>query len=227
MDRLQKKAFARLAGSLEKYRAGETGGSGAGERRFQPTTFFSSSFIRPGKKYTIAVAPFLNVSRRNNADTFLALHFMSWLTKEGTFEVIDPGAMREKLLFFRFIMQDGLSMRQADTIHDSLQADLILTGKVIEYTDGGGTPQVEFSALAFERKTRKVVWASWSFNKGDDGVFFFDWGRIRMAGTLASKMVQTVVRDMRARGTIKGGNLPEVSSQSGPWANILDDFTWK
>lgn len=225
MVRLQKMAFDRLIGSFEKFLAGATTtGSGRGERRFQPKTVYRSSFMRPGRKYSVAVAPFLNKSGRNNADAFLALYFMSQLTKEGTFKVIDPGTVREKLLFFRFIMQDGLSMRQADLIHDSLQADLILAGKVIEYEDAAGTPKVEFSALFFERKKKKVVWESWSFNQGDDGVYFFDWRRVTTAGALASKMAQAVVQDMTALGTIKGGQLPEESSTRGPWANALYDF---
>jgi len=217
--RLQSKAFARLTGSFAEFLAHGAGAeSGQGERRYQPKTFFSSSFMRPGGKYTVAVAPFWNTSGRHNADAYLALHFLSRLTKEGNFIVIDPGAVREKLLFFRFILQDGLSLRQADIIHDTLQADLILTGKVIEYQDAAGMPKVEFNALVFERKRKKVVWTSWSYNQGDDGVSFFDWGQISMAAALASKMTQAVVQDMTARGTIKDGKLPEEqSSKRGPW----------
>jgi hypothetical protein len=99
-----------------------------------------------------------------------------------------------------------------------VQADLILTGKVIEYQDAAGMPKVEFNALVFERKRKKVVWTSWSYNQGDDGVSFFDWGQISMAAALASKMTQAVVQDMTARGTIKDGKLPEEqSSKRGPW----------
>jgi TolB-like protein len=216
---LQKIAFDRLIGSFEKYLAGATYTlSGRGERRFRPKTVYGSSFMRPGGKYSVAVAPFLNKSGRDNADSFLALHFMSQLTKEGNFNVIDPGTVREKLLFFRFIMQEGLSMRQADLIHDSLQADLILAGKVLEYEDAEGTPRVEFSALVFDRKKKKVVWASWSFNRGDDDVSFFDWGRVSTAGALASKMTQAVVWDLSTRGTSPDKGLPkEPSSAKGPW----------
>ncbi len=224
--RLQEKAFDRLTGSFAVFLAGGTGtGTVRGDRRYQPKTVYSSSFMRPGRKYTVAVAPFLNRSERNDADEFLALHFISQLTKVGTFDVIDPGAVREQLLFFRLIMQEGLSLRDADLIHNSLQADLILTGKVEEYQDVGGNPKVEFNVMVFERKRIKVVWASWSVNQGDDGVSFFDWGRVSTAGALASKMTQAAVRDMTALGTIKEGQLPEEPfSPTGPWENMRDDF---
>jgi TolB-like protein len=223
MGRLQKMAFDRLMRSFEMDLTGNTNTeSGRGERRFQPKTVYSFPFMRPDRKYTIAVAPFLNKSGRDDADSFLALRFMSQLTKEKTFIVIDPGAVREKLLFFRFIMQDGLSARQANAIHDSLQADLILTGKVTVYEELEGAPRVEFSTLVFERQKKKVVWTSWSFNQGDDDVHFFDWSRVSTAGALASKMTQAVVRDMTALGTLQG-RLPEEqqSSKRGPWS-VLD-----
>jgi TolB-like protein len=224
--RLRKKAFDRLTGSFAEFLAGGTGArSGRGDGRFRPKTVYSSSFMRPGGKYTVAVAPFLNRSERNDADEFLALHFISQLTKAGTFNVIDPGAVREQLLFFRFILQEGLSVRQADLIHNSLQADFILTGKVMEYREVEDKPTVEFEALVFERKSIKIVWASWSFNQGDDGVFFFDWGRISTAGELAAKMTQAVVRDMIARGTAKDGRPPEEqSSAKGKSPNVWKDF---
>jgi TolB-like protein len=223
---LQSKAFARLTGSFAKFLARGTGAeSRRGDRRFLPKTVYSSPFMRPGRKYTIAVAPFLNRSERNDADEFLALHVLCQLTKVGTFDVIDPGAVREKLLFFRFILQEGLSVRQADLIHNSLAADLILTGKAMEYRDSGGTPGVEFDVLVFERKNKKIVWTSWSANKGDDGVFFFDWGRVRTAAALEAKMAQAVVQDMTARGSIKDGQLPEEQPSSrGPWDLDRDDF---
>ena len=118
-------------------------------------------------------------------------------------------------------MQEGLSRRDADLIHASLQADLILTGKVAEYQDVGGNPTVAFNVLLFERQRKKVVWESWSYNQGDDGVFFFDWGRITSASVLASKMAQAVVQDMTVLGTIKEGQPPE--EHSSPWENMLDD----
>lgn len=217
--RLQSKAFAHLTESYAKFLAGKTGAeSGRGDRRFLPKTVYSSSFLRPGRKYTIAVAPFLNRCERNNADDFLALHVISQLTKVGTFDVIDPGAVREDLLFFRFVMEEGLSMRQADLIHNSLQADFIFTGKVAEYRDGGGIPLLEFDVLVFDRKSKKVVWTSWSANKGDDGVFFFDLGHVRTAAALASRMTKAVVQDMAALGAIKDGQPEEQSSTKGPWA---------
>ena len=50
-------------------------------------------------------------------------------------------------------------------------------------------------------KTRQIVWSSSSYNEGDDGVFFFDLGKVNTAHGMASGMVRSVVRkDGRGHG---------------------------
>jgi hypothetical protein len=52
---------------------------------------------------------------------------------------------------------------------------------------------------SFEREGLQVVWSSKSRNKGDQGVFFFDRGRISTAEKMASEMVDNVIREMREK----------------------------
>ena len=44
-----------------------------------------------------------------------------------------------------------------------------------------GIPKVEFSTRVFDMKTRQIVWSSSSYNQGDDGVFFFNLGKVNTA----------------------------------------------
>jgi dihydroxyacetone kinase DhaKLM complex PTS-EIIA-like component DhaM len=55
---------------------------------------------------------------------------------------------------------------------------------------------VDFSGLVIERKSREVVWASKSYNAGDDGVFFFDLGEVKTAHRMASEMVRADLKMM-------------------------------
>jgi hypothetical protein len=108
-----------------------------------------------------------------------------------------------------------------------MDADLILTGKVLNYDDAGGGagPGVEFNVMVFERKSKKAIWASWSGNHGADGVFFFDWGWVNTAGALTSRMAKTVVRDMISLGSIKDARqLPEDTVTTGTWAFMQKTF---
>jgi hypothetical protein len=147
----------------------------------------------------VAVVPFFNESTRKNAGQIMVLHFVKWLTELENFSVIEPGVVRQELLTFRIIMDEGVSLAQADLIFSSLDADLILSGKVIDYQDFqgfAGKPRVDFSALLVERNTREVVWASKSYNDGDDRVFFFDWGRVNTAHVMASEMTRVALETM-------------------------------
>jgi hypothetical protein len=91
-------------------------------------------------------------------------------------------------------MEGGLSLPQADLLHVVLEADLVLTGDIWNYEDYGGPhgPYVNFSARVFDMATRRVTWASISYNRGDDGVFFFDMGQVNTAHSIASEMARSV-----------------------------------
>ena len=67
-----------------------------------------------------------------------------------------------------------------------------------DYQGGDGDPVVDFSLIVIERKRREVGWASKSYNKGTDGVWFFDLGRERTASAMASEMAR-IVRGMMWR----------------------------
>jgi hypothetical protein len=55
---------------------------------------------------------------------------------------------------------------------------------------------VDFSVLFIERRTRQVVYSSYSQNQGDDGVLFFDWGRVNTAHAMASQMARAIGQKM-------------------------------
>ncbi len=168
----------------------------AQRKRFRPKASYRSPVIDPDMKYRVAVVPLFNVSERKYAGEIMVLHFVRHLRAVGNFRVIEPGRVRGALLELRIIMDDGISLAQADAIFKRLNADLILTGNVLDYQDYQGTigkPKVDFSAQLIERKSREVVWSSKSYNEGDDGVFFFDWGRVNTAHSMASEMVRHIV----------------------------------
>ena len=160
--------------------------------RFWPKVFYRSPVFDSETKYTVAVVPFFNASERQTAGEIIALQFVRQLRPFAHFSLVEPGIVREALLNYRIIMDDGLSMAQAGLLFDKLNVDLILTGKIFDYQDyrgSIGTPKVDFSSILLERKSQEVVWACESHHVGDDGVFFFDWGKVNTAHTLASEMV--------------------------------------
>jgi hypothetical protein len=201
---LWENAKNRVLDSLTVYLSGETlRVARRAEKRFAPKSFHGVAPKFPDGKETVSVAvlPFRNESTRRNAGEILALHFTRELSNSGNFEVVEPGEVRQVLLRSRTIMEGGLSLPQADILHAALDVDLVLTGIVMEYQDfigGYGNPKVEFSMRVFDMKTRQIVWSSFSYNEGDDGVFFFNLGKVNTAHEMASGMVRSVVDRMEA-----------------------------
>ena len=194
---LRKKAMSSLLSSLIGYLSGEKGKMGikSVKRKFSPKIAYRSFEISPDKKYRVAVVPFFNKSDRKNGGEITALHFVEELTRIEAFDVVEPGVVRQGLLNLRVIMEEGVSLVNANIIFGLLDADLILSGKVLDYQDyqgASGTPKVNFSVILIERKNRLIVWSSESYNQGDDGVFFFDRGKVNTAYTMTSQMAQAI-----------------------------------
>jgi len=169
------------------------------EKKFKPKIVYRSPLMEEDPKYTVAVIPFFNESMRKNAAEIVVLHFVRELTKLGNFNVLELGVVKQRLLNARVIMLEGISLTDADLVLNSLDADLVLTGRVMDYQDYQGSlgkPIVDVSVTAIERKSRKVVWNSYSHNEGDDGVFFFDWGRVNTAHRMMAKMARAIGKMM-------------------------------
>ena len=192
-EKLRVKVLRKLSDSLMAGMA--TGAAAKPASRFRPKLSFSSPALAKSAG-RIAVIPFANRSQRKSAGEILAVHFARELARKGDMTVVEPGVVRQKLLAYRVIMDEGLSLANADLIFQVLDVDLILTGDVMEYEDyegSAGVAQVDFSARLFDRADKKIVWASHSHNKGDDQVYFFDRGKCRTAHGLAEQMVRGAV----------------------------------
>jgi TolB-like protein len=164
--------------------------------RYLPREFFRSQSFGRDRTYTVAVIPFLNRTETTHAGNILTSQFIGQLLRAENFTVVELGLVREQLLKYRMIMQEGPSLANTDIIasEESLGADLVFSGTVYDYQLVGGVPKVDFSVKIIDTNSREVVWASRSYNSGEEGVFFFDLGRVHTAHQLALDM---------ARGTVE------------------------
>ncbi len=165
------------------------------KRKFRPKMFYRSPALDQERKYTVAIVPFVNLSGRKYAGDILVLHLAKELKKYDNFNVIEFGMVRQTFLELRIIMDQGISLPQADPIFALLNADLILSGDVTDYDDYHGIwgiPKVGFTTQLIAKKNREVVWSSDGYNEGEDGVFFFDLGRVNTAHVMASQMAQWI-----------------------------------
>ncbi|HEX8960724.1 MAG TPA: hypothetical protein VF775_04055 [Geobacteraceae bacterium] len=199
--KLREKAIRTLVSSLKRYLALSRPfrDAGWGFNAFRPKEVFVAAPLSPAEKKVVAIIPFKNKSTRKSADQIALLHFAEQLWNTDMVRVVEPGVIRERMLAMRSIMSDGFSYRDMDLIAGEMGVDVFLSGKVYEYRDyqfSGTDPVIDFSALAIQHKDRKFIWASNSYNKGDDAVYIFDFGRVTTASAMAVKMMQAVVERM-------------------------------
>ncbi|HEY3307057.1 MAG TPA: hypothetical protein VGJ93_01255 [Desulfuromonadaceae bacterium] len=164
--------------------------------RYSPRDWYSSQDMLVNQEKTIAIIPFFNRSTRKHAAELQVLHLAKQLVLDGSFRVLELGVIRDKMLSMHVIMTDGISIPSMDLITISLGVDLLLNGLIFDYLDTvgyGSYPKIDFSMQMYERESKKILWSSHSHNQGDDGVFFFDYGRIATTGALADKMCRALV----------------------------------
>ena len=145
---------------------------------------------------TVAVLPFQNFTRRRDAQEVAADQVVAALTRTGSFEVLDPGAVREQILANRIILENGVSLDRAMTMLELLGADLILSGEVRTFAAPGGAkqpPTVEIGVYILDRTTGELVWSSRSVGEGDDWVVFFGAGRVYSTSALTCRIARGVV----------------------------------
>ncbi|MCM2265640.1 MAG: hypothetical protein NDI73_10675 [Desulfuromonadales bacterium] len=170
--------------------------TGTAESRLQPQVTFRAATFDPAREYRVALVPLLNASTRKHAGMIVALHLLKQLNRYENLRVYEPGWVRDILLRYRMIMQAGPSLAAADILASEkiLGAELIVSGQVFDYQDLIGEAKVDFSVQTVAGRQREIIWTSRSSARGNDGVYFFDIGRIATAHGLVTPMTQATIR---------------------------------
>lgn len=192
-DAVVKELSRRVASFIAKGSRGEACG-GAG--RFRPRHVYRARVLDDVGRRTVAVLPFVNETSRRSADDVVLGQTVAQLARSGSFDVLDPGVVREQLLRNRIVLSGGVSVDAAMALLSVLDADLVVSGRVQRYDARSGTsgaPAVELSVYVIDRQLAELVWSSGSDGTGADGVFFFDAGRVHTTSNLSCRMVRGVV----------------------------------
>jgi hypothetical protein len=196
---LMRRDVDRLVGSLTASLAG-TGpafGSCPSSGRFAPRVRYQRATSQGGRPLAVAVLPFVNETGRLDAGEVVALELVRELSRQPGLRLFEPGVVRSELLRNRVVMEGGVSHETARIALGAFDADVIVAGWVRTY-DEYPIPRLEFTAVALDTRTNRVLWESTSYNRGEEGVWFFGAGRISTSLGLACRMARPVAEGMAA-----------------------------
>lgn len=198
-DRLLHITLARIAESLTRHFAGEEPTMAEPAKRYAPKVMFKDEDFPRQRPLKAAIIPFLNNSDHKHGAAILQEHLLKYLSRDPRVQVLEPGTLRQVLYKYRMLMPVGMSRADAELIASDMPGvDLLITGIVEIYIDSraaGDIPWVDFYLMATNRRG-KVVWNSRSFNRGDEGVWFFDLGSVKSAYPLADHMTRAAAAAM-------------------------------
>jgi TolB-like protein len=148
----------------------------------------------------VAVFPFENLSGKADAGELLTRVFFSELASRGSCQVIEPGVVDAALDSLGIRNPSSLTSAQLRAAGDTLRADRIVLGSVLESGtvrgDEGDLPSVGLSIRLVDPASGTVLWTGMKFRSGDDHETLFGWGRERSPERLASKLARDLVDRM-------------------------------
>lgn len=203
-DALTRKAVGELLDSLRAHLdpTKDEKGSGRPARRHRPRELWiaEDAFVGAGGTVRVAVVPFTNQTGRRHAGDMVQILLVEAMVSDPSIEVIEPGVTRQFLLDRRIIPARGVSLPQADSFREALEADWVVSGNVFEFEDGaaGTIPpaRAAFSITGIDARSRTVAVTAFSGGGGRDGVILFDRGRIRSASAVASALAEAFVHEV-------------------------------
>jgi hypothetical protein len=196
---LMEESTSRLVGSLVAALGG-TGpaiGTCSTRGRFAPRVRYRAAPSTSAAPMAVAVLPFVNETRRQDAGEILALELVRELARRDGLRLYEPGVVRAELLRSRVVMEGGISHETARIALGALEADVIVAGYVRTHEEFP-VPRLEFTVLALDTRDNRVLWESTSYNLAAEGITFFDLGRVSTTLGLACRMVRSVVDGMAA-----------------------------
>jgi hypothetical protein len=195
---LLRRSLDDVSRSLAQYLDGRGVAANPCDGSRSPMWFHSSPEMPKRPHTTVLVMPFVNRTTRRGAGEIVALELSRQLLAIPGVEVLDPGVVREELLRFRIVVPEGPSLDDVLALGVTLSPDLIVSGQVLEYSESG-EPKISFSVEAIDGHRRRLVAHTSSYARGDDGVFFFDFGRIRTPVGVVCEMSRGMA-DLLLRG---------------------------
>jgi hypothetical protein len=155
------------------------------------------SFVPAGRDSTAGGAPVLRVAvlplanysaTRDGSDRVAPIIHAELAAKPGVV-VADPGAVQEALDKEPWLLLDRVPPDLVERLSSELHVEGLVLGSLLtyDYRDASGdkVPQVSMSLRLIQCPGERVLWSAVHSRDGDDGEWFFGFGRVRSLEQLA------------------------------------------
>ena len=159
-------------------------------------------FVKNGntKRLRVAVLPFDNVSRDQDAGRVVTNTIFTYLLSTGNFDVVEPGVVDAATASEGLRSTNGVTQEVCQKLQTKLNADAFIMGMVEEYGEvrigSDSYPSISFSARLVDAHTADILWAATISKTGADNVKVFDIGRVSSLGKLTKQAVATMAASL-------------------------------
>lgn len=147
-----------------------------------------------GRTKKIAVLPFYNRSRNDDAGDIVTNIFVSELFKDNAYLVEEPGNIRQFFIQEQVEKLGEIGVDRLKILGKRLRVDAVLLGSVEAFNDFGGVPSVGINARIVESESGRLVWVAEHEKRGDDYTIIFETGTVRTPAKLAQKVVKEMLK---------------------------------
>jgi len=153
-----------------------------------------------GQRVRIAVLPFDNVSKDQDAGRVLTSTVITYLLSTGAFDVLEPGVVYSALQSQSIRFTEGITQDMCQKLQPAMNVDAFVIGVVEEYGEvrvgSDSYPSISFSARLVDARTADILWAATISKTGAENVKMFDIGRISSLGKLSKLAVSAMAKSM-------------------------------
>jgi hypothetical protein len=222
LEQLERQALDHVTGSLSAFLYGHAPRAVPCGRTRSATWVRATPLPKSAGPLTAIVLPFSNLTGRRGAGELVAMELTRQLLAVPDIQVLEPGTVRDELLRYRVIMQDGPSFDDVLALRAGLGPNLIISGQVQTFLESG-EPKLGFSVTALDVVSKRIVWRSSGYAGGDDGVFFFDAGRVSMPTDLACQMASGIAKQLSANRQAARAPSPPAPAALAPGPGTPDE----
>lgn len=171
----------------------------------KPTVLKQGALPDEGKICRIVVLPFLNQTNYTQADDILARVFISELVNKGDYQVAQEGDVRKFYQQMRLIPTQVPSVEQLRALADLLDAQVVISGTVVEMRDKSESGQRLDPSLAIivriiEGSSGRTLWASYIRREGKQYRKIMHFGLVNSVTSLASHVFAEIVAEWQKQG---------------------------